>query len=148
MTYCSTRLAKAAFLVFAVTTLSPDVSSAAQCSKVSYQSAKSQLTRYLSGQGYSKSRLQFLMRNANQQVIALQANRLNEQAKACGIDSARAHVLGCTRSMMPGLLNETRDLDAQKNFVLWGKSEFAVRELLFISAFHSCLGSAKEAMFR
>ena len=49
---------------------------------------------------------------------------------------------------MPGLLNGTRDLDAQKNFVLWGKSKFAVRELLFVGAFHGCLGSAKDAMFR
>ncbi|PSJ54842.1 hypothetical protein [Kumtagia ephedrae] len=125
-----------------------DASEAAQCSKVSYQASKSQLSRYLSGQGYSKPQIQFLMRNAHGQVRVLQSGRLNAQAKECGIDSARAHVLGCTRSMMPGLLKGSNDLDAQKNHVLWGRSKFTVRELLFIGGFYNCLGAAKEAMFR
>jgi hypothetical protein len=125
-----------------------NASGAAQCSKVSYKAGRAQLSQYLSGQGYSSGQVRFLLRNADQQTGRLRVADLNAGSKACGIDSARAHVLGCTRSMMPGLLRDSKDLDAKKSYRHWGRSHHTVRELMFIGGFYACLGSAKDAMFR
>jgi hypothetical protein len=45
--------------------------------------------------GYSKPQVGFLMRNTDRMTSALQVSGLNDKAKACGIDSARAYVLVC-----------------------------------------------------
>jgi hypothetical protein len=40
-------------------------------------------------------------------------------------------------------------LEEEKRTIgFWGRKRLAVRELLFISHFHACLGAAKQYLFR
>ncbi|RUU61363.1 hypothetical protein EOD04_26325 [Mesorhizobium sp. M2C.T.Ca.TU.009.01.2.1] len=90
------------------------------------------------------------MRNADRMTSTLRADRLNDKAKACGIDSARAYVLGCLdKQLFPLQSRTSASLDDEKQTKgFWGKKRLTIRELLFISEFHGCLGAAKEYLFR
>ena len=100
--------------------------------------------------GYSRAQVGFLMRNADRMTSALRSDRLNDNAKACGIDSARSHVLGCLdKQLFPLGAGSSASLDEEKRTTaFWGRKRLAVRELLFIGHFHACLGAAKEYLFR
>ena len=99
---------------------------------------------------YSRVQVGFLMRNADRMTSALRSDRLNDNAKACGIDSARSHVLGCLdKQLFPLGAGSSASLDEEKRTTaFWGRKRLAVRELLFIGHFHACLGAAKEYLFR
>ena len=90
------------------------------------------------------------MRNADRMTSALHANELNDSGQACGIDSARAHVLGCLdKQLFPLDADTSSPLDETKQTTgFWGRKRLAVRELLFIGHFHACLGAAEEYLFR
>lgn len=91
------------------------------------------------------------MRNADRMTSALRADKLTENAKACGIDSAKAQVLGCLdKQLFPLRPSSSASLDEEKQTTgkFWGRRRLAVRELLFIGQFHGCLGAAKERLFR
>jgi hypothetical protein len=122
--------------------------SAGKCSPKSYSQARSAMTSRLLATGYSKAQVGFLMRNTDRMTFALRADRLNDKAKACGIDSARAYVLGCLdKQLFP--VGSSSPLDQTKLTPgFWGRKRLTVRELLFIGHFHACLGAAKEFLFR
>ncbi|TPN89476.1 hypothetical protein FJ987_00195 [Mesorhizobium sp. CU2] len=124
--------------------------SAGKCSPNSYSQARSAMTGRLLATGYSKTQVSFLMRNADRMTSALRAGQLNDKAKACGIDSARAYVFGCLDKQLFPLQSGTRaSLDNEKQTKgFWGRKRLTVRELVFISDFHVCLGAAKEYLFR
>lgn len=124
--------------------------SAERCSPKSYREAQSAMTSRLLATGYSKTQINFLMRNANRMTSALSIDRLNDKAKACGIDSARAYVLGCLdKQLFPLQSGTSASLDDEKQTKgFWGRKRLKVRELLFISEFHGCLAAAKEYLFR
>ncbi|RVD54881.1 hypothetical protein EN828_30340 [Mesorhizobium sp. M2D.F.Ca.ET.185.01.1.1] len=108
------------------------------------------MTSRLLAAGYSKPQVGFLMRNTDRMTSALRAERLNDKAKACGIDSARAYVLGCLdKQLFPAGAGSNSPLDEMKQTSgFWGRKRLTVRELLYIGHFHACLGAAKEFLFR
>jgi len=124
--------------------------SAGQCSAKSYREARAALTSRLLATGYSKTQASFLMRNADRMTSALRTDRLNDNGRTCGIDSARAHVLGCLdKQLFPLKPGSGASLDEERQAgAFWGRKRLAVRELLFIGQFHGCLGAAKEYLFR
>ncbi|WP_292242969.1 hypothetical protein [Mesorhizobium sp.] len=123
---------------------------AGQCSAKSYREARSAMTGRLLATGYSKAQVGFLMRNADRMTSALRSDKLNGSGRACGIHSARAHVLGCLdKQLFPLRSGSSASLDDEKQTPgFWGKKRLRVRELLFIGQFHGCLGAAKEYLFR
>lgn len=124
--------------------------SAGQCSPKTYREARSTMTKRLLATGYSKAQVGFLMRNTDHVTSALRSDRLNDNGRACGIDSARAHVLGCLdKQLFPLKRGSNASLDEERQTEgFWGRNRLAVRELLFIGQFHGCLGAAKEYLFR
>jgi hypothetical protein len=118
---------------------------AAQC-----LTAKPALTNRLQTAGYSRVQIGFLMRNADRMTSELRSDRLNDNSKDCGIDSARAYVLGCLdKQLFPLTSGSSASLEEEKRTIgFWGRKRLAVRELLFISHFHGCLGAAKQYLFR
>ncbi|RUU57350.1 hypothetical protein [Mesorhizobium sp. M2C.T.Ca.TU.002.02.1.1] len=137
-------------LVLAFACMSSTAHSTPKCSPKSYSQARSAMTSRLLAAGYSKPQAGFLMRNADRMTSTLRADRLNDKAKACGIDSARAYVLGCLdKQLFPLQSRTSASLDDEKQTKgFWGKKRLTIRELLFISEFHGCLGAAKEYLFR
>ena len=124
--------------------------SAGQCGAKSYREARTAMTSRLLGTGYSRAQVRFLMRNTDRMISELRSDRLNDNAKACGIDSARVHVLGCLdKQLFPLGAGSSASLDEEKRTpAFWGRKRLAVRELVFIGHFHACLGAAKEYLFR
>ncbi|QPC94892.1 hypothetical protein [Mesorhizobium sp. INR15] len=123
---------------------------AGQCSEKSYREARSAMTSRLLATGYSKAQVGFLMRNADRMTSALRGDKLNDSGQRCGIDSARAHVLGCLdKQLFPLRSGSSASLNEEKQTRgFWGRKRLSVRELLFIGQFHGCLGAAKEYLFR
>ncbi|MBZ9985635.1 hypothetical protein LB572_00845 [Mesorhizobium sp. BH1-1-5] len=123
---------------------------AAKCSPQSYRQAQATMTSRLLATGYSKPQAIFLMRNADRMTSALRADQLNDKARACGIDSARAYVLACLdKQLFPLSAGPGSPLDETKQTKgFWGRKRLTERELLFVSDFHACLGAAKEFLFR
>ncbi|QDZ00301.1 hypothetical protein FQ775_07870 [Nitratireductor mangrovi] len=120
----------------------------AQCSADSYKAAAGKLAAYLRTAGFTKNQVAFLRTQADREVRTLRANALGSQARPCGIDSARAHVIACTRAQLPPLLASTKaPLDSVSKQAIWGRSDRTVREALFAGGFYSCLGAAKDALF-
>ncbi|MGX7876676.1 hypothetical protein ACVDG5_031985 [Mesorhizobium sp. ORM6] len=97
--------------------------------------------------GYSTLQTDFLMRNADQRISVLTGAKLNEAAKPCGIDSARAHILACAEKVLFPLQGSKASLDVMRQTPAWGKTQLARRELLFIGSFGACLETAKKHMF-
>ncbi|WP_421914515.1 hypothetical protein [Mesorhizobium sp.] len=123
---------------------------AQRCSPKSYHEAQSAMTRRLLATGYSKTQVNFLMRNADRITSALPADKLDGNAKACGIDSAKAYVFGCLDKQLFPLKSGTNALldDEKQTKGFWGRKRLTVRELRFIGGLHGCLGAAKESLFR
>ncbi|MER9410748.1 hypothetical protein [Mesorhizobium sp. M0589] len=123
--------------------------SAGQCSPKSYREARLAMTSRLLATGYSKAQVSFLMRNTDHMTSALRTDRLNNNGKVCGIDSAKAHVLGCLdKQLFPLKRGSNASLDEVKlTEGFWGRKRLAARELLFIGHFHACLGAAKEFLW-
>lgn len=134
----------------ALACMSSTAYSAGKCSPESYSQARSAMTTRLLATGYSKAQASFLMRNTDRMTFALRGDKLNDRAKACGIDSARASVLGCLdKQLFPVGAGSSSPLDQTKLTPgFWGRKRLSVRELLFIGHFHACLGAAKEFLFR
>ncbi|MER9424858.1 hypothetical protein NKI88_20755 [Mesorhizobium sp. M0317] len=90
------------------------------------------------------------MRNTDHMTSALRSDRLNNNGKVCGIDSAKAHVLGCLdKQLFPLKRGSNASLDEVKlTEGFWGRKRLAAGELLFIGHFHACLGAAKSYLFR
>lgn len=120
---------------------------AAQCSPKSYGEALGLMKNRLLTSGYASPQVEFLMQNADRRMSTLGGAKLNEAAKPCGIDSARAHVLGCLDKVLFPLQGSKASLDAARQTRSWGKTQLARRELLFIGSFNACLGIAKKRMF-
>ena len=137
-------------LMLVLAYMSSTAYSAGKCSPKSYRQARSAMTSRLLATGYSKPQVSFLMRNTDRTMSALRADRLNENVRACGIDSARAYVLGCLdKQLFPVGAGSSSPLDETKLTPgFWGRKRLTVRELLFIGHFHACLGAAKEFLFR
>jgi hypothetical protein len=142
-------------IVLAAGSILPLVASTAfaagQCSTTSYRNSSASITARLRATGYSNAQSRFLMRNVDRMIFTLRAEDLNGNAIACGIDSARSHVLGCLeKQLFPLRLGSGASLDEGKpnSGSYWGRKRLTVRELLFIGAFHSCFGAAKEHLFR
>ncbi|WP_217575292.1 hypothetical protein [Mesorhizobium sp. GbtcB19] len=137
-------------LALALACMSSAAYSAAKCSPRSYSQARSAMTSRLLATGYSKPQVGFLMRNSDRMTSALRADRLNDKAEACGIDSARAYVLACLdKQLFPLGAGSSSPLDETKQTKgFWGRKRLTVRELLYIGHFHACLGAAQKFLFR
>ncbi|TPK67640.1 hypothetical protein FJ546_03695 [Mesorhizobium sp. B2-4-19] len=124
--------------------------SAGQCSAKSYREARAVMTSRLLATGYSKTQASFLMRNADRMISAHRTDSLNDNGRTCGIDSARAQVLGyLDKQLFPLKPGSGASLDGERQTeAFWGRKRLTVRELLFIGQFHGCLGAAKEHLFR
>ncbi|TGS13727.1 hypothetical protein EN852_014840 [Mesorhizobium sp. M2E.F.Ca.ET.209.01.1.1] len=137
-------------LVLALACSSLTAYAAGKCSPITYREARSAMSSRLLATGYSRTQADFLVRNADRMTSALPATALNDSGQACGIDSARAHVLGCLdRQLFPLGAGSSSPLDETKQTKgFWGRKRLTVRELLFIGHFHACLGAAEEYLFR
>ena len=137
-------------LVLAFACMSSTAHGASKCSPKSYSQARSAMTSRLLAAGYSKPQVGFLMRNTDHMTSALRADRLNDKAKACGIDSARAYVLECLdKQLFPLGTGSSSPLDeAKQTEGFWGRKRLTQRELLYIGHFQACLGAAKQFLFR
>ena len=122
---------------------------AADCESISIAAEKTRLTKLMSRHGFDDEQRRFLIERSSSQLRALSSKNLNEKGGSCGIESVRAHVLACTNGSLPSLLkSSTRPLDQQQGKTFWGKKRMTVRELLFVGSFTSCLGAAKETLFK
>jgi hypothetical protein len=134
--------------VLAVVYLPSLAQGAGQCSQDSYSKARALMSNRLLAAGYSRPQVGFLMRNAGLRISSLRGADLNDAAKPCGIDSARAHVLSCLNKVLFPLEGSKGRLDTEARVSLWGRKKLSGRELLFIYDFTACLITAKQAMFR
>lgn len=105
------------------------------------------LANRLLAAGYSSEQAAFLMSKADLLTSELRSDKLNDRARPCGIDSARAHVLSCVNKLLFPLKDPKASLDAEKPAASWGKKRLAGRELLFVGYFNACLGTTKQRMF-
>ncbi|MET2828726.1 hypothetical protein [Mesorhizobium shangrilense] len=137
-------------IVLALACSSSTAYASGKCSPKTYREARSAISSRLLATGYSNTQVNFLMRNADRMTSALRTDELNDSGQACGIDSARAHVLGCLdRQLFPLGAGSSSPLDEMKQTKgFWGRKRLTVRELLFIGHFHACLGAAEEYLFR
>jgi hypothetical protein len=123
--------------------------SAGQCSPKSYSEARSAMTSRLLATGYSKAQVGFLMGNTDRMTSALRSDRLNDNARACGIDSAKAHILGCLdKQLFPLKRGSNASLDEEKQTEgFWGRKRLAVHELLLSANFMAVWAPRKSISF-
>jgi hypothetical protein len=120
-----------------------NVSAANARSCPTYQGARSNLERVLVARSYPKVERAFLLGGADRHVRELKRNALNKQGQECGIEAARAHVLGCVAADLPRVASPDRKTGA----AFWGKANVSAREAAFIGKFHACRGAAMEYLF-
>lgn len=122
---------------------------AAQCSNIPYRASIAELASDLTSKGFTAEEHVFLLRNASARLNALSVAKLNGRARSCGIDSARAHIVGCLRNGLPALLRSAeKPLGSSTVVSAWGKAQLTVREAIFFGAFEGCLTAGQQAMFR
>jgi hypothetical protein len=129
--------------VSAVVLIVADISAAGARSCPTYRDARSNLERVLTARSYPKAERSFLLGGADRRVRELRRSALNEQGEQCGIDAARAHVLGCVEAGLPRVGSP----DRKTGTTLWGKANVSAREAAFIGEFHACRGAALEYLF-
>ncbi|MER8965166.1 hypothetical protein [Mesorhizobium sp. M0482] len=136
-------------LVLFLAYFSPAAYSAGQCSAKSYREARMSMTNRLLATGYSKSQVSFLMRNADRMTSALRADRLNDNGRACGIDSARAHVLGCLgKQLFPLQSSSSASLDDEKQTRgFGGRSDWQCENCSLSVSFMAALAPRKNICF-
>ena len=120
-----------------------NISAANARSCPTYQGARSNLERVLIARSYLKAERVFLLGGADRHVRELKRNALNKQGQECGIEAARAHVLGCLAADLPRAPSPSR----KTGVALWGKPNVSAREAVFIGRFHACRGAAMEYLF-
>jgi hypothetical protein len=130
--------------VLAAVLIVANVSAANARSCPTYQDARSNLERVLAARSYPKPERAFLLIGADRQVRELKRNALNEQGQHCGIETARAHVLGCVAADLPRVASPDRKTGA----TFWGKVNVSAREAAFIGKFHACRGAAMKYLFK
>jgi hypothetical protein len=120
-----------------------DISAASARSCPNYRDARSNLERVLAARSYPKAERSFLLGGADRHVRELKRNALNKQGHQCGIDTARAHVLGCVAADLPRVASP----DRKTGLARWGKANVSAREAAFIGKFHACRGATMEYLF-
>lgn len=129
--------------ILTIMTVMPAVA-AQGCGNASYASERSKLERLLIARTYPKAERSFLLSGTDRRVRELPRGKLNERGRQCGIDVARAHVLGCLAASLP----HTPSPDRKTGKALWGKSNVSEREAGFIGIFYACRGGAMEMFFK
>ena len=122
----------------------PYADAASACQTVSQASERSKLQQLLSANGVSKSERAFLLAGAEQRLKEIQSHALNARGAQCGINTVRAHILGCMNSTLPSALSTTSP-DRKSSKALWGRTGLSARGGLFIGMFHACRGGAMDS---
>ncbi len=129
--------------VLAAVLIVANISAANARSCLNYRDARSNLERVLTARSYPKVERRFLLSGADRRVRELKSNSLNAQGQHCGIETARAHILGCVAADLPRVTSP----DRKTGKAFWGKANVSAREAAFIGKFHACRRAAMEYLF-
>jgi len=76
-----------------------------------------------------------------------------DEGRQCGAGSIKGMMLECTRTLLDdvvskaGMTPASPGMDEIRPLALYGRTEFAVREILALSMMEACSGTAKERFF-
>ena len=123
------------------------------CRAYSYSDQRDLLVRKLKQDGYSAEQSKFLMWLSDLKARSIKQSCLAGEGRQCGAGSIKGMMLECTRKLLDeavanaGMTPVSPGLDEIKPTALYGRTEFAVRELLALSMMEACSASAKERFF-
>ncbi|WP_225773082.1 hypothetical protein [Inquilinus sp. Marseille-Q2685] len=124
------------------------------CRIYSYSDQRDLLVRKLKRDGYSAKQSKFLMWLSDLKARSIKETCLTDEGRQCGAGSIKGMMLECTRKFLDeavakaGMTPTSPGLDEIKPMALYGRTEFAVRAILALSAMEACSGGAKERFFR
>jgi hypothetical protein len=123
------------------------------CRVYSYSDQRDLLVRKLKQDGYSAEQSKFLMWLSDRKARSIKQSCLTDEGRQCGAGSIKGMMLECTRKLLDeavakaGMTPASPGLDETKPTPLYGRTQFAVRELLALSMMEACSASAKERFF-
>ncbi|WP_155888724.1 hypothetical protein [Inquilinus limosus] len=124
------------------------------CRIYSYRDQRVLLIRKLEQDGYSAEQSKFLMWLSDLKASSIKEGCLTDEGRQCGVGSIKGMMLECTRKFLDevvakaGMTPTSPGLDEMRPMALYGRTEFAVREILALSMMEACSGSAKKRFFR
>jgi hypothetical protein len=126
---------------------------AEDCREFSYRDQRDLLVQKLERDGYSARQSKFLMWLSDLTTGSILDPCLTDEGRQCGGDGIKGAMLQCTRHFMDriaaesGMTPKSAGMDDMKPMARYGRTRFAVRELLAISAMEACSASAKQRFF-
>ncbi|OWJ68356.1 hypothetical protein [Inquilinus limosus] len=123
------------------------------CRTYSYSDQRDLLVRKLKRDGYSAEQSKFLMWLSDLKASSIKRSCLTDEGRQCGAGSIKGMMLECARKFLDdavakaGMTPASARMDEIRPMALYGRTEFAVREMLALSAMEACSGSAKERFF-
>lgn len=123
------------------------------CRTYSYSDQRDLLVRKLKQDGYSAKQSEFLMWLSDLKASSIKSGCLTDEGRQCGAGSIKGMMLECTRKFLDdavakaGMTPASPGMDEIRPLVLYGRTEFTVREILALSMMEACSGSAKERFF-
>lgn len=123
------------------------------CRVYSYSDQRDLLVRKLKRDGYSADQSKFLTWLSDLKAGSIKQSCLTDEGRQCGAGSIKGMMLECTRALLDdavaktGMTPASPGLDEIRPMALYGRTEFAVRELLALSMIEACSASAKERFF-
>ncbi|WP_342236768.1 hypothetical protein [Inquilinus sp. OTU3971] len=123
------------------------------CRAYSYSDQRDLLVQKLKQDGYSAEQSKFLMWLSDLKVRSIKQSCLTDEGRQCGAGSIKGMMLACTRKFLDdvaakaGMTPASPGMDEIRPMALYGRTKFAVREMLALSAMEACSGSAKERFF-
>ena len=126
---------------------------AEDCRQFSYQDQRDSLVQKLEQDGYSARQSKFLMWLSDLTARSILDPCLTDEGRQCGADGIKGAMLQCTQDFMDravvesGLTPKSPGMDDMKPMARYGRTRFAVRELLAIAAMEACSAGAKQRFF-
>lgn len=123
------------------------------CRAYSAETQRALLARKLERDGYSTEQSKFLMWLSDQKPASIKDSCLTDEGRRCGVNSVRGMMIQCARDMLEQTLIKARSnpeapsLDEMKPATMYGRTQFAVRELLAVAMIEACSGGVKERFF-
>jgi hypothetical protein len=123
------------------------------CRTYSYSGQRDLLIQKLDRDGYSAEQSKFLMWLSDLKARSIKESCLSGEGRQCGAGSIKGMMLECTRTFLDGaaakvgMTPASPGMNEIRPMALYGRTKFAVREMLALSAMEACSASAKERFF-
>ena len=123
------------------------------CRSYAYGDQRVLLVRKLQRDGYSAEQSKFLMWLSDLKTAGIKEGCLSAEGRQCGVGSIKGMMLECTRASIDEIMGRadmtpaSPGLDEMKPSAQYGRTQFAVRELIALAAMEACSASAKERFF-